>query len=136
MLFLKYIENLIENILDNVFTQYRTEGISVELVLVEVKDLANVMLNGTADEFIFHIKYFMENSEILQEIKKNFSAIFLYFFIISDIFSIIYVYLVSHMGLSIKIYEDYVHNETRKQSLKFLHLILLIVILLYIIIII
>lgn len=136
MLFFKYIENLIENILDNVFTQYRTEGLSVGLMLVELKDLINVMINGTLDEFMFHFKYFIENSEMLQEIKKNFSVIFLYFFIISDIFSIIYLYLISHMGLSIKIYEDYVHNETRKQTLKFLHLILLIIILLYIIIII
>lgn len=134
MLFLKYVENLIENILDNVFTQYRI--ISLNLLAVELKDLINVIIRGTVDESIFHIKYFLENSEILQELKKSFSVIFLYFFIISDIFSIVYVYLVSHMGLSIKIYEDYVHNETRKQTLKFLHLILLIVILLYIIIII
>lgn len=135
MLFFKYIENLLENILDNVFTQYRTEGISLELLIVELKDLANVMLNGTIDQGMFHIRYFMNHAEVLQEIKKNLSVIFLYFFIISDIFSIIYVYLVSHLGLSIKIYEDYVHNQARKEVLKFLHFILLITILMYIIII-
>lgn len=134
MLYLKYIENLFENILDNVFTQFRIENISLELVWLEFKDLVYVLMNGNIEQFMFHYRYFLNNSETLQELKKNFSNLFLYFFIISDIFSIIYVYIVSHLGLSIKIYEDYVHNESRKQVLKFLHFILLVIIVLYIII--
>lgn len=134
MLFFKYIENIIENILDSVFTQYKTEEINLELLVIEIKDLINIMINGTVEQFMFHFKYFLENSETLQEIKKNFNVIFLYIFIILDVFSIIYVYLITHLGLSIKIYEDYVHNESRKQVLKFLHFILLITILVYILI--
>jgi hypothetical protein len=123
-LYYLYIKNIFENQLDNFFCSFHSEEAlelsNWKLSVYEFYDVFIYLFSLRFNEFFFFL------SKLLENFKKRNSYIFFFFFLISDIFSFMVFYLVSHSWLSLKIYNDYVHNYSRRNVLKILTLFFLI----------
>ena len=120
-----YIKNLVDNLLDNFFCNFFDidvfENFSEnKIYLAELSDIFKYFYNFQFEEFFFFF------SNFVLRYKKKYSIFFYFFSLLLDIYAVIVSYLVSHLWLSTKIYNDYVHNHYRRSFLKILAIFLLI----------
>jgi hypothetical protein len=131
MLFIKYIENIIENYIDSFFCNVvHEDGVKIDLFLFkktfyEIKDIFTNLYFFKFEEFGYFLKEYIKNADIFKLLKSKLAYVYFYLYIISDIFLLLYTYIISHLWLSNKIYEDYVHNEERRDILKILNMFFL-----------
>lgn len=130
-LYFYYVINLIDNQIDNFYAYSSNDGIledkeNFSLVFAEFFDIFRYLLNFRFEEFLFYFnKYYTDYS------KRN-SYFFYFIFLITDLFSFLSFFLISHSWISLKIYKDYVHNSFRRKNLEILAMFLLIFLLIFI----
>jgi hypothetical protein len=111
-----YIKNLIENQFDNFFSYFYVNEFfkvfDLKLSFYNVVDILKYLFFFCFVRFFFFLRSYFNKYNI-----KN-SYLFYFVFLISDLFSFFSFFLISHSWLSLKIYEDYVHNINRRQMLK------------------
>jgi hypothetical protein len=130
MLYYLYIKNLIENWVDLFFCNFFDidffENYSDFLLFLrELVDIFKYFLNFQFEEFFFFIRH------LFFKYQKKYSIFFYFFSLISDVYLMLVTYMVSHLWLSTKIYNDYVHNYYRRNFLKILSVFFLIFSLLF-----
>jgi succinate dehydrogenase hydrophobic anchor subunit len=115
-LYYYYLKNLIENQLDNFFSYFYVDTVLEIFTLrggfSDVLDLIKYLFSFRFEEFLF----FLKNS--ISSYNKRNSYLFYFIFLLSDLFSFFSFFLLSHGWLSLKIYDDYVHNYSRRKVLK------------------
>jgi succinate dehydrogenase hydrophobic anchor subunit len=124
-LYVLYIKNLFDNIVDNFFCNFNDldllENFSENKVYFqELGDIFKYFLNFQFEEFFFNL------SNFFLRYRKKYSIFFYFFSLLLDVYAIVMTYLVSHLWLSTKIYNDYVHNHYRRSFLKILGIFFLI----------
>jgi succinate dehydrogenase hydrophobic anchor subunit len=127
-----YIKNLVDNLLDNFFCNFFDIDIfenfsENKIYLTELSDIFKYFFNFQFEEFLFFF------SNFVLRYKKKYSIFFYFFSLLLDIYALIVSYLISHLWLSTKIYNDYVHNHYRRKFLKILSIFLLIFSLIFLI---
>jgi hypothetical protein len=128
---IKYIENIIENWLDKFFLSYsvlwdRNSEVEVKKLIVEMKDVFLILRYGSFEFFIFSLKRLMDKEIIKEILHKGTEVLSMIFFMVTDIFGVLYILFINHIMLAKKIFKDYVHDEYRREVLGFLMLISLI----------
>ena len=137
MLIFYYIINIIENWIDQFFVTIsketgRIEEFSIEKEVLEIKDI--IYSSNDIVELFFQIEMYVKNSMIFLLGYRMYLSAWLFFFITSDFFLVFLSFLSSHLGLTKKIYEDYVHNQWRKQILLLWNMFFLLLLFVWIII--
>jgi succinate dehydrogenase hydrophobic anchor subunit len=124
-----YIKNLIENQIDNFFANILLEKEDMEIGVffnfLELKDLLQYFFSFRFEEFFFHLK------RLFWEFNRRNSYSFYFMFLITDFFTSIVFFLLSHGWISLKIYEDYIHNTFRRKNLKILGIFLFVYLLIF-----
>jgi len=125
MLYIYYIKNLWENIVDGFFTKFNDLDIFSDLFntrvfISEFSDIFKYLFNFQFEEFFFFLKHFFFKN------KKKYSLFFYFFSLLLDVYTLVVSYTISHLWLSTKIFADYVHNDQRRDFLKILTIFFLI----------
>jgi succinate dehydrogenase hydrophobic anchor subunit len=120
-----YIKNLFDNLVDNFFCNFSDIDLfenfnESKLYVSELSDIFAYFLNFQFDEFFFFF------SNFFLRYKKKYSIFFYFFSLLLDVYALLVSYLVSHLWLSTKIYNDYVHNHYRRNFLKTLSIFFLV----------
>jgi len=129
-LYFYYIINLIDNQLDNFYAYTSNDGVLEDksnsfILYSEFFDIFKYLLNFRFEEFFFFF------SKFYSEYSKRNSYFFYFIFLITDLFSFLSFFLISHSWISLKIYKDYVHNSFRRKNLEILAMFLLIFLLIF-----
>lgn len=119
-----YFKNIFDNFVDVFFCYFYDLDIIVDLndfniKIKEIFDIFKFLFSFRLDEFFFFISDFFNKN------KKKYSIFFYFYSLISDIYFVIVTFMLSHLWLSIKIYNDYVHNCYRRNFLKILSIFFL-----------
>ena len=137
MLIFYYLINIIENWIDQFFVTISKEAggieeFSIEKEMLEIKDI----LNSSKDmvELFFQIEMYVKNSILFNLGYRLYLSAWLFLFITSDIFLVILSFLWNHLGLTKKIYEDYIHNQWRREMLLIWNMFFVILLFVWIII--
>jgi len=124
MFFLTYVKNLFDNFLDIFFCYFYDLDVlenfsDFNLKIKELFDIFKFLFNFRMEEFFFFLSDFFSKN------KKKYSIFFYFFSLISDIYFVFVAFIISHLWLSVKIYNDYVHNYYRRNFLKVLSMFFL-----------
>ena len=137
MLIFYYIINLIENWIDQFFVTIsketgRIEEFSIEKEILEIKDI--IYSSKNIVELFFQIEMYVKNSVIFSLGYSMYLSVWLFLFITSDMFLVGLSFLWNHLGLTKKIYEDYVHNQWRREMLLLWNMFFIVLLFVWIII--